>query len=203
MHSYMSKRILLVEDESIIRLDIASILKDNGYDVIGEAGDGEKAVELALELKPDLIIMDIKMPKLNGLKASEIISKKLDVPIVLVTAYSQKEFVERTKLANVAGYLVKPVSEANLIPAIEVALNQAERIRKLQGEADAAAEKLEKRKLIEKAKGLLMSAYDISEDKAYKKIRSLSMKKQLAMEQVAEKIIVKYTEKTERQVDSK
>ncbi len=199
----MSKRILLVEDESIIRLDIASILKDNGYDVIGEAGDGEKAVELALELKPDLIIMDIKMPKLNGLKASEIISKKLDVPIVLVTAYSQKEFVERTKLANVAGYLVKPVSEANLIPAIEVALNQAERIRKLQGEADAAAEKLEKRKLIEKAKGLLMSAYDISEDKAYKKIRSLSMKKQLAMEQVAEKIIVKYTEKTERQVDSK
>ena len=199
----MSKRILLVEDESIIRLDIASILKDNGYDVTGEAGDGEKAVELALELKPDLIIMDIKMPKLNGLKASEIISKKLDVPIVLVTAYSQKEFVERTKLANVAGYLVKPVSEANLIPAIEVALNQAERIRKLQGEADAAAEKLEKRKLIEKAKGLLMSAYDISEDKAYKKIRSLSMKKQLAMEQVAEKIIVKYTEKTERQVDSK
>ena len=199
----MSKRILLVEDESIIRLDIASILKDNGYDVTGEAGDGEKAVELALELKPDLIIMDIKMPKLNGLKASEIISKKLDVPIVLVTAYSQKEFVERTKLANVAGYLVKPVSEANLIPAIEVALNQAERIRKLQGEAYAAAEKLEKRKLIEKAKGLLMSAYDISEDKAYKKIRSLSMKKQLAMEQVAEKIIVKYTEKTERQVDSK
>ena len=188
----MRKRILLVEDESIIRLDIALILKDNGYDVTGEAGDGERAVELALELKPDLIIMDIKMPKLNGLKASEIISKKLDVPIVLVTAYSQKEFVERTKLSNIAGYLVKPVSEANLIPAIEVALNQAERLRELRGEIEAAADKLERRKQIEKAKGLLMSAYDISEDKAYKKIRSISMKKQLAMEQVAEKIILKY-----------
>lgn len=188
----MGKRILLVEDESIIRLDISSILKDNGYDVVGEAADGEKAVELALTLKPDLIIMDIKMPKINGLKASEIISKKLDIPIIIVTAYNQKEFIERTKQSNITGYLVKPVSEANMIPAIEVAMNQADRLRKLQKEVASAAGKLEKRKQIEKAKGLLMTVFEISEDKAYQKIRSISMNKQLAMEQVAEKIIVKY-----------
>ncbi|MBM7649281.1 response regulator NasT [Bacillus ectoiniformans] len=188
----MSKRILLVEDESIIRLDISSILKDNGYEVVGEAGDGEKAVELALSIKPDLIIMDIKMPKLNGLKASEIISGKLDIPIVLVTAYSQKEFVERSKQSNVVGYLVKPVSEANMIPAIEVALHQAEKMKDMKQAVDSAHEKVEKRKLVEKAKGLLMNHFNISEEKAYQRIRKVSMKHQLAMEQVAEKIILKY-----------
>ncbi|MEH7563461.1 response regulator, partial [Priestia megaterium] len=103
----MTKRIMIVEDESIVRLDLSMMLSDNGYEIVGEAGDGEKAVELAFALKPDLIIMDIKMPKLNGLKASEIISNKYNIPILLLTAYSQREFIDKAKKANIVGYLVK------------------------------------------------------------------------------------------------
>lgn len=190
----MSKRILLVEDESLIRLDISFILQDNGYEVVGEAGDGEKAVELAFSLKPDLIIMDIKMPKLNGLKAGKIISSKLDVPIILVTAYSQKEFVEKSKQANVVGYLVKPVSEMNLLPAVEVALNQAAKMKSMQEAISAANEQVEKRKLVERAKGLLMKNLVISEEEAYQKMRKFSMKHRLSMNQTADKIIAKYKE---------
>ncbi|MEK4027809.1 MULTISPECIES: response regulator [Bacillaceae] len=190
----MSKRILLVEDESLIRLDISSILQDNGYEVVGEAGDGEKAVELAFSLKPDLIIMDIKMPKLNGLKAGKIISSKLDVPIILVTAYSQREFVEKSKQANVVGYLVKPVSEMNLLPAVEVALNQAAKMKSMQEAILAANEQVEKRKLVERAKGLLMKNLVISEEEAYQKMRKFSMKHRLSMNQTADKIIAKYKE---------
>ena len=190
----MRKRILLVEDESLIRLDISSILQDNGYEVVGEAGDGEKAVELAFALKPDLIIMDIKMPKLNGLKAGKIISSKLDAPIVLVTAYSQKEFVEKSKQANVVGYLVKPVSEANLLPAVEVALNQAAKMKSMQEAVTAANEQVEKRKLIEKAKGLLIKNLAVSEEEAYQRMRKFSMKHRLSMNQTAEKVIAKYKE---------
>src|SRR4051812_1471088 len=116
----MKKRIIVVEDESIVRLDVSLMLKDAGYDVVAEAADGEKAIELAYSLKPDLMIMDIKMPKLNGLKASEIISNKFNIPILLLTAYSQKEYIEKAKKANILGYLVKPISEANLIPAVEI-----------------------------------------------------------------------------------
>ncbi|MEH7265335.1 response regulator, partial [Priestia megaterium] len=100
----MTKRIMIVEDESIVRLDLSMMLSDNGYEIVGEAGDGEKAVELAFALKPDLIIMDIKMPKLNGLKASEIISNKYNIPILLLTAYSQREFIDKAKKANIVGY---------------------------------------------------------------------------------------------------
>ncbi|KAB7706662.1 response regulator [Bacillus aerolatus] len=188
----MSKRILLVEDESLIRLDISSILQDNGYDVVGEASDGEKAVELAFSLQPDLIIMDIKMPKLDGLKAGKIISSKIDTPIILVTAYSQKEFVEKSKQANVVGYLVKPVSETNLLPAVEVALSQAAKMKAMQEAVAEANEKVEKRKLVEKAKGLLMDKQSISEEEAYQKIRKFSMKHQLSMDQTAAKVIAKY-----------
>ncbi|KIL76462.1 ANTAR domain-containing response regulator [Bacillus badius] len=188
----MGQRILLVEDESLIRLDISSILQDNGYEVVGEAGDGEKAVELAFALKPDLIIMDIKMPKLNGLKAGKIISDKLDIPIILVTAYSQKEFVEKSKQANVVGYLVKPVSEANLLPAVEVALNQAAKMRTMQDAVAAANEQVEKRKLIERAKGLLMKHLSVSEEEAYQRMRKFSMKHRLSMNETAEKVIAKY-----------
>ncbi|OCA91819.1 ANTAR domain-containing response regulator [Pseudobacillus wudalianchiensis] len=190
----MRKRILLVEDESLIRLDISSILQDNGYEVVGEAGDGEKAVELAFALKPDLIIMDIKMPKLNGLKAGKIISSKLDAPIILVTAYSQKEFVEKSKQANVVAYLVKPVSEANLLPAVEVALNQAAKMKSMQEAVTAANEQVEKRKLIERAKGLLIKNLAVSEEEAYQKMRKFSMKHRLSMNQTAEKVIAKYKE---------
>lgn len=188
----MGKNILLVEDESIIRLDLSTILKDNGYNVVGEAGDGEKAIELALGLKPDLIIMDIKMPRLNGLKSAKIISNKMDTPIILLTAYSQKEFVDQSKNANVVAYLVKPVSESNLIPAVEVALNQAEKMRKMQKDVTLAEEKIKQRKSVERAKGLLMAAKGITENEAYQRIRKFSMDHQLSMNKTAEKIILKY-----------
>ncbi len=190
----MAKRILVVEDESIIRLDLTTILEDSGYEVIGEAGDGEKAVELALSLPLDLIIMDIKMPKLNGLKAAKIISQKKDTPIILLTAYSQKEFVDQSKEANVVAYLVKPVSKSNLIPAVEVALNQGEKLRGIQQAVTKAEENLKKRKTIEKAKGLLMKEKGLSEEEAYKRIRKISMDRHQSMINIANKIIAKYAQ---------
>lgn len=185
----MKKRILIVEDESIIRLDLSSIFTENGYEVVGEAGDGEKAIELAFSLVPDLIIMDIKMPKLDGLKASKIISKKIDVPIILLTAYSQKEFVEQSKYANVVAYLVKPISEVDLIPAVEVALHQAEKIKKIRDSVTSAQNELEKRKLVEKAKGLLMEKEGLTENEAYQKIRKTSMDNHQSMTMTAKVII--------------
>ncbi|RWR13557.1 response regulator [Siminovitchia fortis] len=115
----MNKRIMVVEDESIVRLDIVEMLEDEGWDVVAAINNGEKAIELAEALEPDLIIMDIKMPKLDGIKASEIISKKLDVPILLLTAYTQDEVIKSRKIESISGYLVKPISENNLIPAVK------------------------------------------------------------------------------------
>jgi len=157
--------------------------------MVGEAGDGEKAIELAFSLEPDLIIMDIKMPKLDGLKASRIISKKIDVPIILLTAYSHKEFVEQSKYANVVAYLVKPVSEVDLIPAIEVALNQAEKIQEIRNAVTLAQNELEQRKIFEKAKGLLMEKEGLSENEAYQKIRKISMDSHKSMVTIATSII--------------
>ncbi|TYR78917.1 response regulator [Priestia megaterium] len=188
----MSKRIMIVEDESIVRLDLAMMLADAGFDVVGEAGDGEKAVELAYSLKPDLIIMDIKMPKLNGLKASEIISNKFNIPIVLLTAYSQREFIDKAKQANIVGYLVKPISEASLIPAVEIALKQAENTNAYKERVQEMNEKLKNRKIVEKAKGILMMKFNLTEDLAFKKMRTISMNKQVTLEKVAKHIIVKY-----------
>lgn len=188
----VNKRIMVVEDESIVRLDIAMMLKDAGYEVIAEAGDGEMAIELAYSLKPDLIIMDIKMPKLNGLKASEIISNKFNIPILLLTAYSQREYIDKAKQANILGYLVKPISEASLIPAIEIALKQAENANAYKEKVQEMNEKLKNRKIVEKAKGILIKQFNLSEDTAYKKMRTISMNKQVTLEKVAKHVISKY-----------
>ncbi|MBT2734564.1 ANTAR domain-containing response regulator [Bacillus sp. ISL-7] len=188
----MKKRIIVVEDESIVRLDVSLMLKDAGYEVVAEAADGEKAIELAYSLKPDLMIMDIKMPKLNGLKASEIISNKFNIPILLLTAYSQKEYIEKAKKANILGYLVKPISEANLIPAVEIALKQAENAILYKEKVEEMNRELKNRKIVEKAKGILMKQLNLPEEKAYNKIRDLSMKKQMPLEKVAKYIILKY-----------
>ena len=125
----MSSRILIAEDQAILRMDLKEMLEEHGYQVVGEAADGEKAIELAYHLKPDLVIMDIKMPQLNGLKASQIISRSLNLPILILTAYSQKEFVEKAKESNIVGYIIKPISEVTLFPAVEIALAQAQRLR--------------------------------------------------------------------------
>lgn len=188
----MKKRILIAEDESIIRMDIKLMLQDQGYEVVGEAGDGDKAIELAFLHKPDLILMDIKMPKINGLQASNIIASQLDLPILIITAYSQKEFVEKAQQDNIVGYLVKPISEANLLPAVEIALHQSEKAKRLKREIQAAKLEVEKRKLIERAKGLIMQTEEMTESEAFKKIRETSMSRQMTMESVAKEIILNY-----------
>jgi len=188
----MKKRILVVEDESITRMDISMMLEDNDYEVVAQAGDGEKAVEHAFSLNPDLIIMDIKMPKLNGLKASEIISKKMNTPILILTAYSQREYIDKAKQANIMGYLVKPITEASLIPAVEIALRQAENARAYREQVENMNKQLAERKMVEKAKGIIMEKFNLPEDAAYKKIRKISMNKQVPLEKVAKQIILKY-----------
>ena len=188
----MKKRVMVAEDESIVRLDVAMMLEGAGYDVIAQVGDGEAAVEQAFSLKPDVIIMDIKMPKLNGLKASEIISKKMNTPILLLTAYSQREYIDKAKQANIMGYLVKPITDANLIPAVEIALKQAENANAYREKVENMNKQLSERKMIEKAKGIIMMKYNMTEDIAYKKMRKISMNKQVTMENVAKQIILKY-----------
>lgn len=188
----MKKRIMVVEDESIVRLDVSLMLEDAGYSVVAQAGDGESAVEQAFAHKPDLIIMDIKMPKLNGLKASQIISNKMNIPILLLTAYSQKEFINKAKESNIYGYLVKPITEASLIPAVEIALKQAERSDEFREKINTMELKIKSRKIIERAKGLLMDKQNLSEDLAFQKMRKISMDKQVPLENIAKRIILKY-----------
>jgi response regulator NasT len=185
----VDKRILVVEDESIVLLDITIMLKDAGFDVVGHARNGEKAIELAHALQPDLVLMDIKMPKMNGLKASDVISNTFQIPVLLLTAFSQREYIDEAKRANIVGYLVKPITEANLIPAVEIALLQAANTKKYQEQNAQLDETLTNRKVIEKAKGIIMKRKNVTEEIAYNKLRRLSMDKQLSMETVARRII--------------
>jgi response regulator NasT len=185
----VDKRILVVEDESIVLLDITIMLKDAGFDVVGHARNGEKAIELAHALQPDLVLMDIKMPKMNGLKASDVISNTFQIPVLLLTAFSQREYIDEAKRANIVGYLVKPITEANLIPAVEIALLQAANTKKHQERNAQLDETLTNRKVIEKAKGIIMKRKNVTEEIAYNKLRRLSMDKQLSMETVARRII--------------
>lgn len=183
------KKIMVVEDESIVRLDIVEMLKTAKYHVVSAVSNGEKAIEATAETQPDLIIMDIKMPKLNGLKASKIISKKYDIPILILTAYSQNEFVNEAKQSNIVGYIVKPISESQLLPAVEIALNQSFRLSNLKQEVAQSYKQIENRKRIERAKGLIMRRLNITEDDAYQKLRKLSMDHQVEIEKVAAKVI--------------
>jgi AmiR/NasT family two-component response regulator len=182
-------RIMVVDDESIIRMDIKEMLLDAGYDVVAEANSGELAIELAGIHRPDLIVMDVKMPRMNGIKASRIIQQTWQIPVVLLTAYSQTEFIEEAKNAQIVGYLVKPITENDLIPAIEIALGQSKRLHSLMGNIKKLEQKIEDQKVIEKAKGILMEVEQLNEEAAYNKIRSYSMNHQLEMVVVAHEII--------------
>ncbi|SHJ56248.1 response regulator receiver and ANTAR domain protein [Hathewaya proteolytica DSM 3090] len=187
----MKKRIIIVDDEPLTRMDLSEILEDAGYSVVGEASDGIDAVELCRKEKPDLIIMDIKMPLLDGLSASKIIQKEeLSGAIILLTAYSGKEFIEKATNVGVIGYLVKPIDEKSLLPAVEVALAKGIEFNKIKQDLKETKDKLESRKIVEKAKGILMKKYGLNEDDAYKKIRSLSMNKSCSMKDIAEMVIL-------------
>ncbi|RZT21429.1 ANTAR domain-containing response regulator [Fictibacillus sp. BK138] len=189
----MKPKIIVIEDEAILRMDLKEMLTDADYDVIAEGDNGEKAIELAHQLQPDLMIMDIKMPKMDGLKASRIIAKQSKTPILMLTAFSQKEFVEDAKKANVLGYLVKPISEANLIPAVEIALSQAQQRVQYEDELLQKDKKMNARKQIERAKGVLMKVKKLNEQAAYEKMRKFSMKQQVSLERTAHAILKKYT----------
>ncbi|WP_261300651.1 ANTAR domain-containing response regulator [Paenibacillus andongensis] len=182
-------RIMVVDDESIIRMDIKEMLLEAGYDVIAESNSGELAIELAAKLRPDLIVMDVKMPRMNGIKASRIIQQSWQIPVVLLTAYSQTEFIEEAKNAEIVGYLVKPITENDLIPAVEIALNQSKRLHSLMGNIKKLEQQIEDQKIIEKAKGIIMETYHLNEEAAYKKLRSYCMNHQVQMIAVAHDVI--------------
>lgn len=183
------RRVVVAEDESLIRLDIVETLKDHGFDVVGEAGDGEKAVELVRELEPDLVVMDIKMPKLDGISAAEEINKENLAPVVLLTAFSQKELVERATDAGALAYVVKPFTPADLLPAIEIAISRFQQITALENEVADLAERFETRKLVDRAKGILNEKMGLSEPEAFRWIQKASMDRRLTMQDVAKTII--------------
>lgn len=187
----MVKRIVIADDEPITRMDLREMLETAGYNVVGEASDGFDAIELCRKHKPDLILMDIKMPLLDGINACKIINEdELSDSIILLTAYSDKTFIERAKEVGVIGYLVKPIDDRALLPAVEIALSKGKEFKTIKKEAKTANEKLEARKIIEKAKGIIMKEKNVDEDKAYAYIRELSMNKRTSMKEISEIIIM-------------
>jgi len=184
-----TRRVIVAEDEALIRMDIVETLRDNGFDVVGEAGDGEKAVELATELRPDLVVMDVKMPKLDGISAAERLSKDNIAPVVLLTAFSQKELVERAAQAGALAYVVKPFTPNDLLPAIEIALVRYEQIQALETEISDMADRFETRKVVDIAKGILNEKMGLTEPEAFRWIQKASMDRRLTMKDVALTII--------------
>lgn len=184
------KRILIADDESIIRMDLREMLNNLDYLVVGEAGDGHSAVIMARELKPDLVMMDIRMPHLDGIEAAKILTEEKIAPVVLLTAYSQKELIERAKEAGVVGYLVKPFKETDLGPAIEVALARFREFKQMTQEVDDLQHALVTRKLVDRAKGILMDQKGMSESEAFRAVQTMSMNNRRPMKAVAEAIIM-------------
>lgn len=181
--------ILLADDEALIRLDLREMLSDAGHKIVGEAADGQQAVKLARELRPDFIIMDVKMPIMDGLEAAAIIGEENIAPVLLLTAYSQKDIVEKATKAGVIAYLVKPVREEQLFPAMEIAFSRFAQMQQLNQELLDLKDSLETRKLVDRAKGILMTAHKISEQDAYRKMQQYSMAKRITLKALAESII--------------
>lgn len=188
MDHLAKRRIVVAEDESLIRMDIVETLRDSGFDVVGEAGDGAKAIELATELKPDLMVMDIKMPDLDGLSAAEQIAK-LRIPVVFLTAFNQTELVARASEVGAMAFLVKPFSPDDLLPAIELALSRHQQLTQLETEVSDLTERLETRKIVERAKGVLGSQMGLSEPDAFRWIQKAAMDRRIGMLDVAKTIL--------------
>jgi response regulator NasT len=182
------RRVVVAEDESLIRMDIVETLRDKGFDVVGEAGDGNKAVELAFALKPDLMVMDIKMPDLDGLSAAEKIAE-LKIPVVLLTAFSQQELVTRAAEVGAMAFLVKPFSPQDLLPAIEIALSRHSQLVALESEIQDLGERLETRKLVERAKAVLSEKMKLTEPEAFRWIQKASMDRRLSMADVSRTVL--------------
>jgi len=183
-------RVIVADDESIICMDLREMLGNLGYLVVGEAGDGQSAVNLARELRPDVVLMDIKMPGTDGIEAASTLTEERIAPVVLLTAFSQRDLVERAKEAGVVGYLVKPVQEADLTPAIEIALARFVEFRELEHEVDDLQDQLETRKLVDRAKGILMDTQGLTEAAAFRRIQKMSMNTRKSMKEIAQAIIL-------------
>jgi response regulator NasT len=188
MELLSARRIIVAEDESLIRMDIVETLRSQGFDVVGEAGDGLKAIELAKALSPDLMVMDIKMPDMDGLSAAEQISK-LKIPVVFLTAFNQQELVARASEVGAMAFLVKPFSPEDLFPAIELALSRHQQLTQLESEVSDLTERLETRKLVERAKGVLGVQMGLSEPEAFRWIQKAAMDRRIGMVDVARTIL--------------
>ncbi|HCG99335.1 MAG TPA: response regulator [Actinobacteria bacterium] len=182
-------RILIAEDEAIIRLDLKEMLIELGHEVVGEAWDGEMALELAEELTPDLAILDIKMPKMNGIEAAKTIANKGICPVIMLTAYSQKALVDEAIKAGAMAYLVKPFDKSDILPAIEVARGRFQEMKQLEVQVKNLEERLEVRRLVERAKGVLMKEQGLDETSAFRQLQKWSMDKQLTLKAVAQEIL--------------
>jgi AmiR/NasT family two-component response regulator len=184
-----TRRVVVAEDEALIRLDVVEMLRDGDFDVVGEAGDGEEAVRLAEEHRPDLVVMDVKMPVLDGISAAERIVRARIAPVVLLTAFSQRELVERARDAGAMAYVVKPFTAADLLPALEIAVSRHQQIVALEVEVADLSDRFETRKLVDRAKGLLQQKFGMSEPDAFRWIQKTSMDKRLTMREVAAAVV--------------
>jgi response regulator NasT len=184
-----ARRVLIAEDEALIRLDLREMLEEEGYDVCGEAGDGQTAVDMATELRPELVILDVKMPVLDGIAAAEQIARQRIAPVVILTAFSQRDLVEKAREAGAMAYLVKPFQKKDLLPTIEMALSRYSELVGLEAEVDGLQERLEARKLVERAKGVLMTDHGMTEPEAFRWVQRASMDRRLTMRAVAEAVL--------------
>lgn len=188
-HPTTRPRVLVAEDEALIRLDLVELLDEQGYEVVGEAADGETAVSLARELEPDLVVMDVKMPKQDGIEAARIIAEERVAPVVMLTAFSQRELVERAREAGAMAYVVKPFDASDVIPAIEIAMARYAEIRAVEAEVSDLEERLASRKVVDQAKGLLQQQFGMSEPEAFRWIQKSAMDMRKSMREVAEGVI--------------
>ena len=184
-----ARRVVIAEDEALIRMDLAEMLHEEGYDVVGQAADGEQAVTLAEELRPDLVILDVKMPRLDGIAAAERIVAARIAPVVILTAFSQRELVERARDAGAMAYLVKPFSRSDLVPAIEMAVSRFAESQMLEAEVADLTDRLETRKAVDRAKGVLQERLGLSEPDAFRWIQKTAMDLRLSMRQVADGVL--------------
>ncbi len=180
---------VIAEDEALIRLDLAEMLAEEGYAVVGQAEDGHRAVELAVELRPDLVILDVRMPRLDGIAAAEQIAGQRIAPVVILTAFSQRDLVERARDAGAMAYLVKPFDKSDLVPAIEMAVSRFGELRQLESEVADLGDRLETRKLVDRAKGVLQESLGLSEPESFRWIQKTAMDLRLSMRQVAEGVV--------------
>lgn len=180
---------MIAEDEAIIRLDLKEMLEEEGYDVVGEAGDGQTAIDLATSLRPDLVVLDVKMPVLDGISAAEKLAAERIAPVVILTAFSQRELVERAREAGAMAYLVKPFAKGDLTPAIEMAVTRYAEIQALEAEVGDLQERLETRKVVDRAKGVLQAEHGLTEPQAFRWLQKTSMDRRLSMRAVADQVL--------------